>query len=90
MGSVPGRVFRRLLREWKSVIFWMAVQWAVAYGMGAAAFHLLQRHGVSHPYVTAAMLGFVGYTLVVVARAWYEETQSRQEEPARGAGKGAA
>ena len=80
------RVVRRMLREWKSGLFWMAAQACAAFGVGAVALRLLASHGVQHPYVLASMLGFAVYCVVLGIQAWYEEVRPHRRKTGAKAG----
>ncbi len=78
MGMLAKRVIRRAMREWKSNLFWMVVQVCTVYIVGATALHLLESHGVQHPYTPALLMAFLAYCIVLISQAWYETIKQSQ------------
>ena len=74
------RIVSRMLRDWKSNLFWMVVQLCAAYTVGAIALRLLASYGVGHPYIDASMLGFAAYCVVVGIQAWHEQVRPHRKE----------
>lgn len=78
MESSLKRIGRRLRRDCRPNLLWMAFPLLVACSIGIVSLYMLEGRGVQHPYRLSSMFGFVGCTLMLVMQAWREEAKGNE------------